>query len=246
MRSLTLVFVALFALSGCPSGDLSNTCHFEGESTACGRCIASYCQRFIDRECAAFISNEVALAQLDACGSGRGCGLLFENGSDIGACAKSLCPNFCSAKSAVPGAEDAGAATDPNITCTKTDEACSCTGKTTSIVPSAACTGDFCCASTTSWKTSTSGSCSCAPVGCLEDDSNLSDAFCVCGPYQARGKATPVASCHSDFLCCRSDTQCKCYAGSGSCPSGESQEHDCSVSDLRLDCGSRIAVSSCK
>lgn len=239
MRRFALVLLAIFGLFGCPPTGLTNTCHFEGESTtSCGQCIRGKCQTVIDAECVSIIRDDATLAALDTCASDHGCEKLASSLSNIWSCVENACSLFCPL-TATAATLDGGT----DVVCTQADDACGCgaasdagSPSTSSCSPTDVGGRGICCASSTAWATTPQGACTCYPIACRQDPNGFdSGATCVCGAYQSLGTSEKVDLCNGT-TCCTSDTKCECYETRRTCPSGESPTLYCSTMALRLTC----------
>ncbi len=244
MRFYVLPLVAFLALTGCPSGDLSNTCHFQSETTYCGQCIHQYCQPRIDSECANLTRDDTLLAALDACASGKGSCDKVETSysrSDIGDCIKGFCTAQC-----VPGAT-----ADLPVACNAaSDSRCSCVknGTSTNSTKCPPADSDWGCCASTGYPDS--GTCSCTRVVC-----NVSGSVCNCeateGQLLPSSGTGEYASCGAGSnwrVCCNSsDGGCDCYTAYDTCPKpGQTQVSSCSAFSNYACADNTTKVPSCR
>jgi hypothetical protein len=224
---------ATLAAAGCiafvnddPSS-LSTTCHFQGDDTKCGACIAAACTSELNACCSDSTCSDVSLPALGACVSTTStCGSLLTQSPALASCIASACGSCTNLATAVYG--DSGPGADGGSTnCYSEGDSCNCeVGSPNGQACNAAGLkgGGLCCA-TYGWPSATNGSCSCQPFSCtpgslggncqLGPDSSGTTTwpgpgccsygtFCYCEPTITCTE-TPVSQCDVSAIGCASD-----------------------------------------
>lgn len=258
--------------SGCAllvggSGGLETTaCHFQGESTPCGRCVAEQCQSKVN-DCCLDSNCDENLGYLDGCaasGDIQSCTVLGSGSFLTGSAsfrALSMCvTSKCSAcgvdlfDSGIPGVDSGSpdADSDGAVTYISCDvlngNDCFCVLSTgtpratpdcsTSTVPNAMCCADV------GWPEPGVGSlqpqCDCETIGCTNE--GTTDCFC-----QADIEATAngdAFTCGSGWgrCCATAGDYCTCLAGE--CGGYEDEVSACTPAAIGCPKG-KFAVTSC-
>jgi hypothetical protein len=223
----------IFFVNDDPS-KLGSTCHFQGESTACGQCVATTCAKQLDA-CCASSSCASSLSSLDQCAADAdvvACGQLTTLAPDLGSCIESAC--------AACGGSDAGVeAAAGSTNCYKSGDSCFCSAGQQHANGFVCNTGTLpgpglCCADY-GWPQATASQCSCEPFSCTQESG---------GGICSLGVDSTLTTSWSGTGCCSLGTTCLCDDSTSSCPGSETQVDTCTVA--AIGCGSsQVQVTSC-
>ena len=255
-RRLVSRYVGSFALligglGGCivfvpnVDSDVGEVCHFSGESSTCGSCVAQSCKLTLSACCGDSACGET-LTLLDSCAtSQKQCKSLGNKTSapspaseNLVSCINALCGSECQTTT---GATSNGKTFVTN--CTKGADSCSCTVPTSgsSSAPNANSCGTatvenaLCCADS-DWP-NPGASCTCEPYRC---DDTFSGCQCAAGGSGSFSLCTNSKG----GVCCRSVSSASCHCGTTTCTSAEVQVTDCSYDGM--GCGeSKTYVNAC-
>jgi hypothetical protein len=243
---LIVALAATLAAAGCiafvnddPSS-LTTTCHFDGDDTACGRCVTASCAQALDTCCGDSVCSQTSLPLLASCFQASSlCGTFLTASPDLASCIATSCAAcggdegsssgsgiVVSSDGATPPAADAGA-TD----CTPIGDSCFCSlGSPNGVTCNQAGIkgGGLCCASY-GWPTATDGTCECQPFSCTPESFGIE---CRLG-----SDSTGTLSCSGG---CSFGTYCEC---TGETCDG-TQVAQCDVTQVRCD-SSEVQVTSC-
>jgi hypothetical protein len=248
-----VALVATLAAAGCiafvnddPSS-LTTTCHFDGDDTACGRCVATSCAQALDTCCGDSVCSQTSLPLLASCFQASSlCSTFLTSSPDLATCIATSCGacngagtvtpdggkdtsdagTFKASDGAVPPAPDAGT-TD----CTPIGDSCFCSlGSPNGVTCNQAGIkgGGLCCASY-GWPTATGGTCECEPFSCTPESFGIE---CRLG-----SDSTGTLSCSGG---CSYGTYCEC---TGETCDG-TQVAQCDVTQVGCD-SSEVQVTSC-
>jgi hypothetical protein len=210
---------------------LTTVCHFSGDSTACGACIARACAGQVAACCG---DASACTASLASCANGldsQACGTLAAAQPDLGTCMTLSCA-ACFGGSADGGGGDARS---PGSTeCNKVGDSCLCSvGSPNGVTcnPQTLPGPGLCCADY-GWPQATGTLCTCQPFSCTPSssgyDCSLTDNSTLTTSYSGN-------CCASTGVCWCSDTLC----------SGSSNPlSECTVNDISCN-SSQVPVSSC-
>jgi hypothetical protein len=237
------LLAAALAIPGCilfvnddPS-NLGPTCDFQGQDTACGKCVLSACSAQLDA-CCIDSTCKSSLSDLDDCVGNAdpgGCQDLSGSAPTLGACIQSACAS-CNLGDGGGGADGSTGSTN----CSKTGDSCFCTVGSLDEPPNGVvCTPatvapGLCCADY-GWPKATDAQCTCEPFSCTPDSTG---AIC-----SLTSNSTQTTS-WSGGACCGLGTDCICDSTTDSCPGTEQQYYACTVAAITCD-SSQVSVSSC-
>jgi hypothetical protein len=208
---------------------LSTTCHFQGDDSACGRCVASACASSLGACCGDATCTQTTLPLLQSCfGTGSLCSSFLVDAPALATCIATSCAT-CAGDGGANGTFDGAVGPSPDAGqtyCSKSGDSCFCSvGSPNGAACNAAGIkgGGLCCASY-GWPTATNASCTCEPFSCtpssLGGSCDLSTnstgttswpgpgccsygTFCDCEP-SITCTATPVDTCDLSTVGCDS------------------------------------------
>jgi hypothetical protein len=236
-RLLSTVVFALFVASsagGCiffvnddPS-HLAPACHFSGDGTACGACMAHSCAGQVASCC----GTASCMDSLAACAADpQSCGTLAAAQPDLGTCIAASCAVCFSV-----GIDGGGADTSPpgSTNCFKTGDECLCSvGSPNGVAcnPNTLPGPGLCCADY-GWPSATNSLCTCEPFSCTPTSGG---ADCSLGPDSTRTTTWSGTCCVSGSTCSCDDVGC----------SGASNPlSECTVNDITCY-SNQVQVTSC-
>lgn len=237
------MLAAALAIPGCilfvnddPS-NLGPTCEFQGQDTACGKCVLSACASQLDTCCLDSTCSSY-LPSLDDCAGDAdivGCNELAALASDLGGCIQSSCPS-CGAVSADAGADG----TTGSTSCSVTSGSCFCTvggldEPPNDVVCDTATVAPGLCCADEGWPKAVDAQCTCEPFSCSPSSS---------GAYCGLTSNTPQTTSWTGGACCSLGTACICDSTETGCPGSEQQYYSCTVAAITCD-SSQVQVSSC-
>ncbi|WP_394830286.1 hypothetical protein LVJ94_27635 [Pendulispora rubella] len=211
--------------------ELGPTCHFEGESSTCGKCIARSCQTAVNG-CCGDSSCKNSLSTLDGCAQNGGldCALLQSYGygtpttamQKLGACVSGSCASACNAVGGGDGGGSGRSPLHPGVWCSGSADSCSCYDDTT-LVNAEICddttVDNAVCCQGIGWP-DRDLSCSCRRFACKDTTSG-----CECSGSGSGNKNTCEKKAPG-YHCCATDySTCKCTAAA--CPTYEKEVTSC-------------------
>ncbi len=249
--ALTVLATGCILLVDSADDSLGTTCHFQGELTQCGQCVAKSCQAQVNACCGA---GAACMGEVDACASGN-CAAVSVGTADWKSCAAAQCASPCGIASSSDagdggggeaGSSDGGSdapiesAGPTKTACQVTASQCLCkldAPPNGVVCDSSAVINAHCCADL-AWPSS--GSCTCETMSC-----ELNSYGCECGLVQSgpRFDCKPNASqpncCapHDTGSCLCNNKICEswfgapvpeCTAATTPCPTGKKAVQGCS------------------
>jgi hypothetical protein len=236
--SVALVFASgaagcIFFVNDDPS-KLAVECHFAGDESACGACIASACASQASSCC----GESACAASLEGCAGGVDAGActdLVLASPTLGACVAtscSVCLGFPPADSG--GGADSGGQTN----CTNVGDGCFCTvgspnGQPCSVQSLAPAVQPGLCCADYGWPMATNSTCSCEPFSCTPTSTGASCTL----------SSTSTRTTSWGGYCCAIGGP-DCFCDNSSSPGCTTPLTQCTVNDVT--CGSgQVNVPSC-
>lgn len=233
--------------------DVHRHCYLEASTAnACGRCLSSACQAAIDGCCGDETCSGV-MDLVDGCASdgSEPCEAIVSSGHPLAAplatCLTTNCAEACGlAESASTGAQGSAASSStgmavPQLSCSTSDDTCSCQLTTTSQVGNAVCNessfgGASCCAHS---QYPQKGSCRCTRARC---ERNFQTDTCRCAS-SIDGPNVGTA-CGVYTHCCQSKFGLGCACHSYVCADYDVEVDECTSQTLGCS-SSEVEVSTC-
>jgi hypothetical protein len=216
---------------------LSTTCHFQGDDTKCGLCIAAACTPQLDACCGDSTCSDLSLPALGSCVSTpSSCSSVLVDSPALASCIASACGSCTNLATPVYGDGGGGGGGDDagSTNCFSSGDTCYCevgspngyTCNTAGIKG-----GGLCCA-TYGWPTATNGNCTCQPFSCSPDSLG---AICQLGSNSTGTTTWPGPGCCSFGDSCDCEPTITCTG---------TPEDQCDVTTI--GCGSeQVQVESC-